>query len=123
MDNYGRAISFPLVLDTEVNDARPANSSTLTWYMLFAVKWTSERLSAVSYVRFLVLNAYFREGKRVDAWADQGIREAYFFVPTKGKYVNWHSATYRGPGGQLLYLKGHNHHNPSKDRLRIFLLY
>lgn len=111
MDGYGRAISLPLVFDTELNDARPANSSTLTWFLVFALKWTSKRLSAVSYVRFFVSNVYFREGKRVDPWADQGVRETYFFVPTHGKYINWHSATYRGPEGQLLYVKGHNHHN------------
>lgn len=109
-DGYGRAIDFPLVLDAEINDARPANSSSFTWYMAFAIKWTYTDLTAVSYVRFLVPNHY-RDGKPFEPWSDQGVREAFFFVPTEGKYVTWHSGQYTGHGGRLMYLKAHNHHN------------
>jgi len=111
IEGYGRDLTFPLVLDAEINDARPAQSPEMCWHMVFAFRWTTKHRKPVSYVRFFVPNFFFREGARLDPWAHQGVREAYFFVPTSGQFVNWYNSTYNGPEGKLLYVKGHNHHN------------
>ena len=36
---YGRQISFPLDLDSELNDVRPGGSAPLEWFLQFALRW------------------------------------------------------------------------------------
>ena len=71
---YGRLVSWPLDIDSEINDVRPAGSPPLTWWFELALRWVdgSVPLRPVSHAN--MMNIQMPVPLRQDTF------EAYFFV-------------------------------------------
>jgi len=103
---YGKKVHFPLALDAEVNDARPANSPPLRWYLQFAVRWVpgSVPLTPISFIELM----NFREPSHIHQSED----EAYFFIKPYEEIVSWYSGKLPAlESGKILYVKVHVHEN------------
>lgn len=120
-DGFCRKIDFPLVLDMEINDARPAGSAPLTWYLQLAVRWRPfvQGDRSVSVMNIRNPNHNFPGAPPTPSHttysdAHQLSQEAYFWVPTANPFVSWYTGHIQMPGfrhGTLRYIKGHNHEN------------
>ena len=103
---YGRAVTFPLDIDGELNDVRPAGSAAMTWSFQVAVRWVSGSASLRPVSTINILNS------RCPAPHLQGTYEAYFFVPPYVPTVSWMSSTLgQSQEGELLHVKSHTHMN------------
>jgi len=112
-EGYGRRISFPLVMDAEINDARVANSDPLIWCMEFAVRW----MPGIAPLKPLTVTNVINT--QAPLFGLQSTYEAYFFVEPYKPVISWYTAT-MGPHVQrqrVLYVKSHTHMNLLKKWL------
>eukprot|EP00966_Prymnesium_polylepis_P294183 6794393-Prymnesium_polylepis.1 len=72
---YGRQISFPLDVDSELNDVRPSGSPPLQWYLQLALRWLPGDAGLRPVSHYNIMNPQLPV-----PW-DQSTFEAYFFVP------------------------------------------
>ena len=112
-------LSFPLELDgeapAELNDARPAGSSPLAFYLQIALRWSAgRRYEPVSEVQFGALGRY-------DGSVQLG-HESYWWVPTDVRLVcvvssqldSRHQLLRAAYRGRVLFVRPHMHSKPLK---------